>query len=415
MPDGNAALRLSTVGAIADIDPADWDACALQGGVDQDTRDNPFLSHAFLSAAEKSGSAVPSAGWGPRHLLAHDETGRLVACVPLYLKSHSFGEYVFDWAWADAYERAGGQYYPKLVAGVPFTPVTGPRLLMRKDAASPALRLALAKGLAEVARQLGVSSLHVNFCLKDEWDAFGEAGFLRREGQQFHWDNRGYKTFDDFLATLSSRKRKNIRKEREAVRDSGLTIQTLNGDALKPRHWDAFYDFYEDTAGRKWGQAYLTREFFDLLGARLADRVVLVMAFNGKRAIAGALNLVGGGVIYGRNWGALEHHPFLHFEACYYRAIDYAIAHGLKRVEAGAGGRHKISRGYLPAPTRSAHWIGDTRFRDAVARFLASERVQIAGEREILAERGPFRKGGDGDEAETSETATAAHRDEEDF
>jgi predicted N-acyltransferase len=414
MPDGNAALRLSTIGAIADIDPADWDACALHGGLDQDARDNPFLSHAFLSAAERSGSAIPSAGWGPRHLLAHDETGRLVACVPLYLKSHSFGEYVFDWAWADAYERAGGQYYPKLVAGVPFTPVTGPRLLMRRDAASPALRLTLAEGLAEVARQLGVSSLHVNFCLKDEWNALVEAGFLKREGQQFHWENRGYETFDDFLATLSSRKRKNIRKEREAVRDSGLTIQTLNGDALKPRHWDAFYDFYEDTAGRKWGQAYLTRKFFDLLGERLADRVVLVMAFNGKRAIAGALNLVGGGVIYGRNWGALEHHPFLHFEACYYRAIDYAIANGLKRVEAGAGGRHKISRGYLPAPTRSAHWIGDTRFRDAVARFLASERVQIAGEREILAERGPFRKGDEGAEG-TDDAARPEARDEEDF
>jgi hypothetical protein len=405
MPDGSPSLKLTMVEAITEVAAADWDACA---------GDNPFLSHAFLSAVEESGSAVAETGWGPRHLLAHDDTGRLVGAVPLYLKGHSYGEYVFDWGWAEAYERAGGKYYPKLLAGIPFTPVTGARLLMRSDAASPALQSTLAQGLAEVTRQLGVSSLHVNFCPRDEWDSLGEAGFLKREGQQYHWDNNGYKSFDDFLATLSSRKRKNLRKEREAVANSGLTIETLTGAAIEQRHWDAFYDFYEDTAGRKWGQAYLTRQFFDLLGQRLADNVVLVMAFNGKKPIAGALNLFGGGVIYGRNWGAVEHHPFLHFEVCYYRAIDFAIERGLIRVEAGAGGRHKIARGYLPAATYSAHWIKDKGFRDAVARFLVAERNQVARERDALTAHGPFRKDG-GDDAGNGETETPAHRDEEDF
>jgi predicted N-acyltransferase len=409
MPDATPALRLTLIGGMNEVPAAEWDACANGTG-----DDNPFLTHAFLSALEDSGSAVPEAGWGPRHVLAHDESGRLVGAVPLYVKGHSFGEYVFDWAWADAYERAGGEYYPKLLAGVPFTPVTGPRLLMRADAASPELRAALARGLAEVGRQLKVSSLHVNFCLGDEWDALADAGFLKREGQQYHWENRGYRTFDDFLATLSSRKRKNIRKEREAVRESGLTVETLNGSAIEPRHWDAFYRFYEDTAGRKWGQAYLTRTFFAQLGERLADRVVLVMAFNGKKPIAGALNLIGGspernnGVLYGRNWGAAEHHPFLHFEACYYRAIDFAIERGLARVEAGAGGRHKISRGYLPAATLSAHWIRDANFRQAIARYLTAERNQVAHERDVLGERGPFRK----DDGTDSRPEA---RDEDDF
>jgi predicted N-acyltransferase len=346
-------------------------------------------------------------------VLARDDTGRLVGAVPLYVKGHSFGEYVFDWAWAEAYERAGGEYYPKLLAGVPFTPVTGPRLLVHPEAPGNAVREALARGLAEAARQLGVSSLHVNFCMKDEWDALGDAGFLKREGQQYHWHNHGYKSFDDFLSSLSSRKRKNIRKERDAVRDSGLRIETLNGAAIEPKHWDAFYRFYEDTAGRKWGQAYLTRSFFELLGERLADRVALVMAFNGRKAIAGALNLMGEDALYGRNWGAVEHHPFLHFEACYYRAIDFAIERGLERVEAGAGGRHKIARGYLPAATYSAHWIGEPRFRDAVARFLKAERSQVAHEREALTEHGPFRKTGNAP-IEPGEIALSS-REEDDF
>jgi len=411
MPDGTPALRLTLIGGMKEVPAADWDACATGAG-----DDNPFLAHAFLSALEESGSATPEAGWGPRHVLAHDDSGRLVGAVPLYVKGHSFGEYVFDWAWAEAYERAGGEYYPKLLAGVPFTPVTGPRLLMRGDAASPALRTALARGLAEVGRQLDVSSLHVNFCHKDEWDELANAGFLKREGQQYHWENRGYETFDDFLATLSSRKRKNIRKEREAVRESGLTVQTLNGAAIEPRHWDAFYRFYEDTAGRKWGQAYLTRAFFDLLGARMADRVVLVMAFNGRKPVAGALNLIGDGALYGRNWGAIEHHPFLHFEACYYRAIDFAIERGLARVEAGAGGRHKIARGYLPAATYSAHWIKDSNFRQAIARYLTAERNQVAHEREALGEHGPFRKdNGSVAAADDAAAPNSQARDEDDF
>ena len=407
MPDGTPSLRLTLAGGINEVPAADWDACT--GGPDG----NPFLCHAFLSAVEESGSATAETGWDPQHLLAHDDTGRLVGAVPLYVKSHSYGEYVFDWGWAEAYERAGGRYYPKLLAGVPFTPVTGPRLLMRPDAASPALQATLARGLAEIGRQLGVSSLHVNFCLEDEWETLSKAGFLKREGQQYHWVNQGYKTFDDFLATLSSRKRKNIRKEREAVANSGLTIQSLTGDAIEPRHWDAFYDFYEDTAGRKWGQAYLTRSFFDLLGSRMADRVLLVLAFNGDRAIAGALNLYGGGVIYGRNWGAIEHHPFVHFEACYYCAIDFAIARGLKRVEAGAGGRHKISRGYVPSPTLSAHWVKDPSFQQAIARFLTAERAQVAHEREALTLHAPFKKSGDDAVQENDQRPEA--RDEDDF
>ncbi|MGE5537205.1 MAG: GNAT family N-acetyltransferase [Gemmatimonas sp.] len=405
MPDGTPALQLTLVPSIKEVAAPEWDACA--------GAENPFLSHAFLAALEESGSAAPEAGWGPRHLLARDESGRLIGAVPLYLKGHSFGEYVFDWAWAEAYERAGGEYYPKLVAGVPFTPVTGPRLLVHPAAPGDAVRDALARGLAEAARQLGVSSLHVNFCTKEEWDVLGETGFLKREGQQYHWHNHGYRSFEDFLGSLSSRKRKNIRKEREAVRDSGLTIETLNGAAIEERHWDAFYRFYQDTAGRKWGQAYLTRSFFDLLGERLADRVVLVIAFNGRKAVAGALNLMGNDALYGRNWGAIEHHPFLHFEACYYRAIDFAIERGLARVEAGAGGRHKIARGYLPGATYSAHWIGEPRFRDAVARFLKAERLQVAHEREALAERGPFRKAGESP-VEPGDIAPSS-REEDDF
>lgn len=411
MPDGTPSLRLTLAGGIDQVSAAEWDACASgNNGVDGG---NPFLCHAFLAAVEESGSATAETGWDPQHLLAHDDAGRLVGAVPLYVKSHSYGEYVFDWGWAEAYERAGGRYYPKLLAGVPFTPVTGPRLLMHPDAAGPALQATLARGLAEIGRQLGVSSLHVNFCLKDEWEALGNAGFLKREGQQYHWHNQGYKTFDDFLATLSSRKRKNIRKEREAVAASGLTIESLTGDAIEPRHWDAFYDFYEDTAGRKWGQAYLTRSFFDLLGRTMADRVLLVMAFNGTRPIAGALNLYGGGVIYGRNWGAVEHHPFVHFEACYYCAIDFAIARGLKRVEAGAGGRHKISRGYVPSPTLSAHWVKDPNFQQAIARFLTAERSQVAHERAALTTHSPFRR--DGDETVDNSAARAEERDEDDF
>ena len=386
MPDGSEPVTIKVVQSIGEIAAAEWDACA--GG------DNPFVSHAFLSALEESGSACDATGWLPRHLSLEDKAGRLIGAVPMYLKSHSFGEYVFDWGWAEAFERAGGRYYPKLQAAVPFTPITGPRLLVRAQDAKGAVAKTLIAGMVELATRLGISSLHVTFPPRKEWELFGESGFLLREGQQFHWKNAGYASFEDFLAPLSARKRKTIRRERRQALANGIAIETLTGDDIKPHHWDAFYAFYIDTASRKWGHPYLTREFFARLGESLADRVVLVMATRDGKAIAGALNLMGRDALYGRNWGCVEDHRFLHFEACYYRAIDFAIQNGLKRVEAGAGGRHKIQRGYLPVPTYSAHWIPDAGFRSAVERFLAEERREVDFERRALARRAPFRKGG---------------------
>jgi predicted N-acyltransferase len=373
--------RLGAIGAEA------WDACAGP--------DNPFVSYAFLSALEDSGSANARAGWKPQHLTLVEGSGRIVACAPLYLKSHSQGEYVFDHGWADAYERAGGRYYPKLQCAVPFSPVPGPRLLLRPDAPAEAARL-LIGGMVELARQLEVSSLHVTFPSEPQWQAFGAAGLLQRIGQQFHWDNRGYGSFEDFLGALNSRKRKSIRKERREALDGGLEIQTLTGSEIGRKHWDAFFRFYMSTSDRKWGSAYLTRRFFDLLGERLGDRVVLVMAFHRGEPVAGALNLRGTDTLYGRNWGAVGEFKFLHFEACYYRAIDYAIAHGLARVEAGAQGTHKIQRGYLPSETYSAHWLRDPGFADAVAHFLDRERPAIRAQMAELAELSPFRKEGEG-------------------
>jgi predicted N-acyltransferase len=384
MADGSDRVTIKVVSRISELPADEWDACAGD--------DNPFLSHAFLQALEASGSATAETGWLPQHLALEDGAGRLVAAVPLYLKSHSYGEYVFDWGWASAYERAGGHYYPKLQCAVPFTPVTGPRLLFRADS-PPAASDTLIAGMIELARRHKVSSLHVTFPTRDEWERLGAAGFLQRIGQQFHWENHDYGSFEDFLAALNSRKRKQIRRERRAAIEGGIAIETLTGGEIETRHWDAFFRFYRSTSDRKWGEAYLTRSFFDLIGARMADRIALVMAKKNGRYVAGALNLIGRETLFGRNWGCLGDFPFLHFEACYYRAIDFAIARGLKRVEAGAQGQHKIQRGYLPVETYSAHWIRDPGFARAVADFLARERRALGAEMEALeATLSPFKR-----------------------
>ncbi len=387
MPDGDGAIELSLAERIGAIAPEDWNACAGPG--------NPFIGHAFLSALEDSGSVGKDTGWFPRHMVARDAAGQVLGVVPLYIKTHSQGEYVFDHGWAEAYERAGGQYYPKLQASVPFSPVPGARLLARPGPEAGAIRMAMAKGMAEVARRMGVSSLHVTFCGEDEAAIMEAAGYLRREGTQFHWLNDGYKTFDDFLGTLASRKRKQLRKERRDALAPGIVIRALSGAELTPEVWDDFFEFYISTSDRKWGSPYLNREFFDLLSQRLGDAVVLVTAEKNGERIAGALNLRGDEALYGRNWGCRGDWPMLHFECCYYRAIDYAIAHGLKRVEAGAQGPHKIQRGYLPVATHSAHWIADAGFRSAVADYLKRERASVVRERAMLAEHTPYRREGD--------------------
>ena len=377
MADGGERLTVRIVEDLATIPAADWDACAGP--------DNPFVCHAFLQALEESGSATRETGWLPQHVVIEDSSKRILAAAPMYLKSHSYGEYIFDHGWASGYERAGGRYYPKLVTAVPFTPATGPRLLIRPSA-EPEIADTLVAAMVEVAKARKVSSLHVNFPREAEWERLGEAGFLQRLGRQFHWENAGYQRFDDFLEALNSRKRKQIRRERRDSLEGGIEIDTLTGDSLKPEHWDVFYRFYMSTSDRKWGSAYLTREFFDLLHQRMADKVVLIMARKDGRWIGGALNLLGSDTLFGRNWGCSGDYPFLHFEVCYYRAIDFAIARGLKRVEAGAQGQHKIQRGYLPSPTYSAHWIRDPGFERAVADFCARERRAIESEMEELEE-----------------------------
>lgn len=372
---------------IADVPAAGWDACAGD--------DNPFLSHAFLAALEDSRSVVPETGWLPRHVVVEDADGTVVGAAPTYVKGHSYGEYVFDHGWADAYERAGGRYYPKLLVAVPFTPVPGRRLLLHPDADRSVQDL-LVETLVDVARQAGLSSVHVNFATREECLHLGESGFLLRIGQQFHWDNAGYSGFEDFLATLSSRKRKQLRKERQAALAAGIEVRALTGAEITPRHWNAFYRFYLATADKKWGNAYLEKDFFIRLGRTMGDRVVLVVAEQDGQPIAGALNLRGADTLYGRNWGTLDDRPFLHFECCYYQAIDYAIAHGLSRVEAGAQGMHKIQRGYLPVPTYSAHWIADPALRNAVAHFLERERPAMEAEMAALARHSPYRRTDEG-------------------
>ena len=375
------------------IPKADWDACANIAAPDF----NPFVRHDFFSALEDSGCATADSGWLPQHLTVEDANGRIVACAPLYLKNHSYGEYVFDWGWAQAYERAGGRYYPKLQCAVPFTPVTGPRLMIRAEAADVTrmeLQHTLLAGMVELAQRTKVSSVHITFATEAEYDLMDESGFLSRIGEQYHWKNEGYTTFDDFLAKLASRKRKAIRHEREKANTCGVKIDTLVGADVKSHHWDAFFKFYMNTSDRKWGQAYLNREFFDLLSQRMGEAVVMVMGEENGRPVCGALNLRGGDTLFGRNWGTLVHHPMLHFELCYYRAIDFAIAHKLAWVEAGAQGEHKVQRGYLPRATYSGHWIADRGFRGAVADFLDRERAAIIQDIAATTELGPFKRSG---------------------
>jgi uncharacterized protein len=411
----SSEITLEAVSSISQIAAPEWDACANPasdphglesldtlasscpiGDASIGSRHpyNPFVSHAFFSALEASKSAWARTGWGPRHLLAKRD-GKIAGIVPCYLKSHSQGEYVFDRGWADAYERAGGQYYPKLQASVPFTPATGPRLLIANDTDKERIATALAGGLVGLCDATSASSVHVTFAREAEWKFLAEYGFLQRTDQQFHWHNQDYRGFEDFLATLNSRHRKAIKRERRDALASGITIHALTGSDITEDAWDAFFAFYMETGSRKWGRPYLTRAFFSLIGETMANDVLLVMAKRNGRWIAGAINFIGGDTLFGRNWGAIEHHPFLHFEVCYYQAIDFAIARGLKTVEAGAQGEHKIARGYLPQTTFSAHYIADTGLRRAIDEYLKRERAYVAEAGRELSEAGPFRKAAD--------------------
>jgi predicted N-acyltransferase len=387
-------LQVRAVPGLAQIAAAEWDACAtsaetLSGG---DETHNPFTSYAFLSALEDSGCVSRQTGWLPLHVAVERE-GRLVGVAPAYLKSHSQGEYVFDHGWADAYERAGGAYYPKLQVSVPFTPVTGARFLIAPGQDVNEAASALVAGLRALRAETKASSIHVTFMQEREWEQAGELGFLQRIDQQFHWDNAGYASFEEFLGALASRKRKAIRRERRDALANGITIEHVTGADLKPEHWEAFYAFYSDTGARKWGRPYLNRKFFDLVGARMPERVLLVLARREGRIIAGAINFIGDVALYGRNWGCIEDHPFLHFEVCYYQAIDYAIVHGLKRVEAGAQGEHKLARGYRPVLMHSAHDIADPALRRAVADYLKRERAHVIEAADALDTLTPFRRG----------------------
>jgi predicted N-acyltransferase len=414
-------LRIRALPAIDRIASVDWDECAGPGcatdavavdgrpshaacqvradgtaSVPERTRPfNPFVSHGFLHALEASGSACARTGWQPQHLVAETASGTPVGVVPCYLKSHSRGEYVFDHGWADAYERAGGQYYPKLQVSVPFTPAAGRRLLVRPFVPGhepEQIALALATGLVELCRIHDVSSVHVTFATEPEWHLLGGLGFLQRTDQQFHWHNAGYATFEDFLTALAARKRKAIRRERRDALSPGIDVQWLTGSDLTETVWDAFFAFYMETGSRKWGRPYLTRKFYSLIGEAMADRILLVMARRNGRYIAGAINFIGSDTLFGRHWGAIEHHPFLHFELCYYQAIEFAIARHLRYVEAGAQGEHKLARGYLPATTYSAHYIADARLRRAIADYLARERAYVQAAARELTEATPFRK-----------------------
>ena len=382
--DGDGQVTVRVVDSIAAIPAAEWDACA--------GADNPFLSHAFLSALEVSGSCSPDTGWLPQHLVAADDSGAVLGVVPAYLKSHSQGEYVFDHGWAEAYIQAGGRYYPKLQIAVPFTPATGRRLLL-KPGADQGLVAQLADAALALAEKRRASSVHITFPTEAEWTELGEAGWIRRTGLQYHWTNEGYASFDEFLEALASRKRKTLRKERREVADSGIVVRALTGNEIEERHWRTFHRYYLDTVDRKWAHAYLNEAFFLRLGETMADRVVMIVGEAGGKMICGALNLLGTDTLYGRNWGADGDYKFLHFEACYYRAIDFAIEHGLKRVEAGAQGPHKIQRGYLPTTTYSLHHIFDPRLAKPVADALKRERTQVAREIQRLMEFSPFKKG----------------------
>ncbi len=397
-----SSATLNVLTSLADISRADWDACAnppaaisaanCEGATVTTVAYNPFLSHDYLWSLEESGSATRKTGWAGQHLILPGADGRPAAILPGYLKSHSMGEYVFDHGWADAFERAGGRYYPKLQVAVPITPVTGTRLLVRPDPDADRNRALLAGGAIALARRHNASSVHVTFATETDWELLAGAGYLRRTDQQFHFFNEGYRDFDDFLAALASRKRKAIKRERRDALAGGIEVVQLTGRQITERDWDAFFGFYMDTGSRKWGRPYLNRRFFSLIGERMSDQILLVMAKRGGRPIAGALNFIGSDALYGRYWGAVEEQPFLHFELCYYQAMEWAIAHGLLRVEAGAQGEHKVARGYRPTTTYSAHWIAEPSFRAAVEDYLRRERRQVAHDEAVLSEYLPFRE-----------------------
>lgn len=377
-------------GDLSDIAAAEWDACACPEAANGARPEDPFTTYRFLKALEDSGSVGAGTGWQAQYLTA-EQNGQIIACAPLYAKSHSQGEYIFDHNWAHAYERAGGRYYPKLQIAVPFTPVTGRRFLTRPGFEDVG-RAALVQGAVQIGEQNGLSSLHITFCTGSEAEAGADLGLMHRTGQQFHWLDHEYGDFAGFLAALSARKRKNIRKERRVAQAFGGEIVHLSGDDIRPEHWDAMWAFYQDTGARKWGVPYLTRAFFEIAHETLRDDILLIFAMDGVRPVAGAMNLIGASALYGRYWGAIEDHPCLHFELCYYQAIDYALANGLARVEAGAQGEHKLARGYLPVATHSLHWIRDAGFADAVAQYLRAEGAAVEEDIEILTSYGPFRK-----------------------
>lgn len=383
-------VEIRVLGSLSQIEAADWDACACPEAADGGRPMDPFTTYRFLHALEQSGSVGPGTGWQPQYLTAYLDDA-LIGCAPLYAKSHSQGEYIFDHNWAHAYEQAGGRYYPKLQIAVPFTPATGRRLLVRPGHEALG-QSALVQGAVQLAADNQVSSLHVTFCTAQEAESGAEMGLMARVSQQFHWLNQGYSEFGDFLGALSSRKRKNMRKERLQAQSFGGTIRSYTADQIRPEHWDAFWAFYQDTGARKWGRPYLTREFFSIIHETMADDLHLILAERDGYPVAGALNFIGRETLFGRYWGCLEHHPCLHFEMCYYQAIDFAIAHRLTRVEAGAQGEHKLARGYLPVETHSLHWLGDPGFAEAVGRYLEAERAAVAEEVEVLTSYGPFRK-----------------------
>ena len=383
-------IEIRVVSRLDEIGQHDWDACACPEAADGSPPNDPFTTYRFLSAIEKSGSVGPRTGWQPQYLAAQVQ-GQIIAVAPLYAKSHSQGEYIFDHNWAHAYERAGGRYYPKLQIAVPHTPATGRRFLTRPGFEAVGMA-ALVQGAVELTNNNALSSLHITFCTAAEAEAGSEMGLLVRKSQQFHWHNDSYADFDAFLATMSSRKRKNIRKERAQAQAFGGEIHTFSGDTLKPEHWDAFWEFYQDTGARKWGSPYLTRQFFDIAQETLRDDIALVLAERNGDWVAGALNFIGADALYGRYWGCTEHHPFLHFELCYYQAIDIAIARGLSTVEAGAQGEHKLARGYLPTVTWSLHYMRDKGFMNAVEEYLEAESDAVDHEIEVLTDYGPFKK-----------------------
>ena len=383
-------IEITVVPELAQIGQEDWDACACPEAADGGRPRDPFTTYRFLSALERSGSVGPGTGWQPQYLVARI-AGQVIAVAPMYAKSHSQGEYIFDHNWAHAYERAGGRYYPKLQIAVPHTPATGRRFLVRPGF-EEAGTAALVQGAVQLTDNNALSSLHVTFCTEGEVARAEELGLMSRKSQQFHWHKRDYADFDGFLASLSSRKRKNIRKERAQAQDFGGRIHTFTGDQIEPEHWDAFWQFYQDTGARKWGSPYLTRDFFDHAQENLRDDIALVLAERDGHWVAGALNFIGRETLFGRYWGCTEHHPFLHFELCYYRAMDFAIAHGLARVEAGAQGEHKLARGYLPSPTWSLHWMRDPGFAAAVGEYLQAERDAVDEEISVLTDYGPFKK-----------------------